>query len=429
MQDVVCDKGDWDGRHAAEGSPLRQLLDGAAGALLVVSPDATASQSIDENPNGSYPMSAVLDYALASRMLVIPILTHGMQLSDLMGPGPFAELLQLAPLELRHINWNDDVARIVDRIEWQLSDPKMAPYWRFSLDGGTNGRRRPRWVRFAAHADQVRRRFIPRSRYWRCVSRVTFVLLIVVIGFGGYRAYRLWDERYDRAASRLVTQLSYTESVNATTAAIRGLEDVALRARSSRVSDFVVLALKGFVLAGPRYNGDARLLRRRALEALKGVRANDLTADFSRGEFRGSELFRVDLSLARLQQVSFEDASLEGVRFTGADLTNANLSGVYVRNGDFSGATLRGADLTDLDWYNAKGVTEAQLRSAVQNRIRRCPSDEKTRSHSEAAFLADLTNEYSMKWQQFAEIDRVQLTQLWSEYARPGGLCDRLDRW
>ena len=251
----------------------------------------------------------------------------------------------------------------------------------------------------------------------------------MVVGFGSFAAYRFWDERYDRAASRLVTPLlSYNQSINTRTAAIQGLQNVAQRAHRSRVSDFVVLTLKAVVLSSPQ-NQDARLLRRRALEAMKDIRARDLRADFSAGELRDSNLFRADLSSANLQNVSFEDASLEGVRFTGADLNNASLSGAFVRNGDFSDAKLLGADLTEVDWYNAAGITEPQLRSAAQKGIRRCPSDDKTKAHSEAAFRANLSEDYGMSWEDFAEVDRRKLIELWNEYASPGGLCERVDQW
>jgi uncharacterized protein YjbI with pentapeptide repeats len=400
------------------------MFDGIAATLVLLSPGICESGSAHhDNPV----LATAFEIARASRLPLIPILTGGMQLSDVTRlSGPFADLLQDAPIELRHVKWDEDVRHIVERVEWQLSDPNTVPYWRTTFrTPGSHW-----WSRATTHVDQIRRRVIPRSKYWYRVSRSLCAVLVLLVASSGYTVYRLWDERYDRSVSRLTAQLSYAAaSVASTTSAIDALQELAQRAQQSRVSNAVAAALKTFVLAGPRERNDARLVRRRALGALKIIRANDLRTEFSGEELIDSELFRGDLSSAKLEHVSFEGASLEGVRFTGADLTNASLSGAYVRNGDFSGATLLAADLSDLDWYNARGVTEGQLRSATRNGIRRCPADAQTKSHSSVAFRADVTKEYNREWQQFAESDRRQLEQLWNDYARPDGLCEHLDRW
>ncbi len=129
-----------------------------------------------------------------------------------------------------------------------------------------------------------------------------------------------------------------------------------------------------------------------------------------------------------MRGVSFEDASLEGVRFTGSDLSGSSFSGAYVRNAQFQDAILLGADLTELDWYNAHGFSEAQLQSVVRLGVRKCPADA-AGAHSIAAFREQASREYGMEWSRFAAVDREQLDRLWREYSLSDGLCARVDRW
>ena len=222
--------------------------------------------------------------------------------------------------------------------------------------------------------------------------------------------------------------MTYETPIDAAAATLRELQEVAKRANNSAVTDAAVVKLKALVLDRSKTSTEARQIRRQAMETAKSLRANDLTRDFAAEELKQADLFRVDLTSATLRRVSLESASLMGAKLVGADLTTANLSGAYVRNADFTGANISGADVGELDWYNAHGFSETQLRSAVLATMEACPRDASSQ-HSVGAFRAKLTTDYRAQWEKFVERDRAQLTKLWDEYAKPGGLCDTVDRW
>jgi hypothetical protein len=56
-----------------------------------------------------------------------------------------------------------------------------------------------------------------------------------------------------------------------------------------------------------------------------------------------------------------------------------------------------------------------------------CPKD--SRGHyTEAAFRSKLDEDYAFKWDQFPR-DQEQLRRVWTEYSKPGGLCEQVDTW
>lgn len=110
-----------------------------------------------------------------------------------------------------------------------------------------------------------------------------------------------------------------------------------------------------------------------------------------------------------------------------ADLSGADLSSRYARNTDFSAATVAGANLRYFDWFNAEGFTREQLRSAEPSTVDARPKDATGRP-SEEKFRKQLDHEYAFKWDQLI-IDQPLLLRVWTEYGKPGGLCDQVDAW
>lgn len=409
------------------GDERRALFQHASVTILVLTPALlTGGPGTELTDDERSAWADLVGLALTSHVHVIPVLTRGCQWTDIQGASDWAGgLLRYAPVELRHNRWADDVARVVDRVEWHLSEPIVR------LDDSAANRSRGLTARLGALAGRLhrwRRQVIPRSRYWRRAARLLQMLALGLFALAGFAAYAYVDHRPDRAIAALEPRLAHGQPLEDTAAVIRSLQEIARSSGARRVVDRVVEDLRTFVLSGPSSDGDARTLRQQAVLALKALRENDLSQDFSGAVLTRSHLFAVDLSGAALKGVSFEDASLEGVLFNKSDLTKASLSAAYVRNGNFSDAIVVGADLTELDWYNAVGFTEAQLQSADPTNIRKCPADASGR-HSPDAFREALTREYGMEWMRFAAVDRQQLERLWQDYSRPDGLCERVDRW
>ena len=82
------------------------------------------------------------------------------------------------------------------------------------------------------------------------------------------------------------------------------------------------------------------------------LRSADLSdADLSDANLRGADLRRADLRSANLR-----NANLRGADLRGADLRNANLRGAYLLNADLCDADLHGANLLNADLSGAKNV-------------------------------------------------------------------------
>ncbi len=83
---------------------------------------------------------------------------------------------------------------------------------------------------------------------------------------------------------------------------------------------------------------------------LSGARLKD--GRFTRANFSGSDLSKVDARRAKFidaiaKKTNFEGARLAGADFTKADVSNANFKDADLYKVQFQGTVMRGADLTD----------------------------------------------------------------------------------
>lgn len=88
-------------------------------------------------------------------------------------------------------------------------------------------------------------------------------------------------------------------------------------------------------------------------------------ANLSRADLKDADLGHVHLEGARLSQIHLEDAFLMGAHLDGAFLIGAHLEGATLRFAHLDGADLALARLQGVSFLRAKGVTKAQLDSAV----------------------------------------------------------------
>jgi hypothetical protein len=367
-----------------------------------------------------------LETVFATNVPIVPIVVQNASDRWIRERPSLTQLSQWPAIELRHNRWNDDVARVVERVEWILSDPSTLPCTLVPNQTGARNSLQTWMGNSRARFDQMRRRVVPRTKYWRTIKRVCIAVLGLCVLSFAYDSYRYTSEADLRALRRIVGQLSHGMPTDAMISVFGQIHDAATRSNQPAVVEEAATLLRSFVSGGAMDDAESGRIRSGALEALKRVRANDLTHDFPGAGLKGLDLFGADLSSANLRHVNFEDAELERVKFTNADLTDANLSATYVRNADFTGATVAGANITELDWYNAKGFSDSQLQ-AVRSTPRTCPKD-RSSFHTVAAFRAKFDDEYDVSWEDLEQVDKTELAHLWDEYSKPGGLCERIDR-
>jgi hypothetical protein len=404
----------------------RQQLAGASALVVVIGQPWRAMCNDDADSDAA--VDGLVEQALASRVWTIPVLVQGAgrpESAALLEDG--SPLSAAEPIELRHVRWNDDVMRLIDRIERHLAFSN-APFGFGAADehAGRIERARLFVAGIGLALDQLRRRIIRRSKPWQRIKQAAAVGLALALAAAGYAGYRYASTADLREIERLSVQLSYDSTVESTNSILSQLRDVTTRANDPMCIEAAAARLKAFVLSGPRTTV-ARRIRRHAMETLKTLRANDLTRDFANQELKAIDLFTTDLSSAHLARVSLEDARLEGVNLVGADLRESNLSGAYIRNGNLTGADITDADITELDWFNAAGFSAAQLQSASRGTVPACPPGP-SKPHSVETFRSKLHDDYGYTLDQFSLNDRTQFATLWAEYAKPGGLCDIVDQ-
>ena len=365
-----------------------------------------------------------LEIAQAMHIPIVPILLHGAMGSWRSACATLAEASTYPAIELRHIRWNDDIARVVERLEWILSDPgPLGPVgWEETQSASTVGR--IRW-----RIDHARRRVIPRTRYWRLLKRIVGSVLGVVALALAFQTYRFVSDAPRRNVERIAGQLSYARRAVDAASTMQRLEEAVAQSRQRAVGDAAAAALRSFLQSVPSNDEELRQMRGRAFDALKRIRANDIATDLAGVGLKGIDMAGADLSSANLRGVNLQDASVEGVNFTNAILIEANLSKAFARNANFIGATLAGANIADLDWYNAKGVSEPQLLTAIRTTVRKCPKDATSAVHTIDALRKDYDDEYDITFENLDDAQKRDLTQHWTEYTMPGGLCERRNRW
>lgn len=180
----------------------------------------------------------------------------------------------------------------------------------------------------------------------------------------------------------------------------------------------------GFVAAEESAPMAVRRMRQEIFEGIKALAPAALGACLADGELEGIDLYGFDFSGADLHNVSFRGAFLVEADFLEAKLDEANLTRCYVRNARFSRASLAGTNLTDVDWFNAVGLTAEQLAAARRDTVQACPRDE-------GMIEAYLRSKYGFPMESWEPRLQEQLRSAWREYLAPGGLCSvipRLDR-
>ena len=191
---------------------------------------------------------------------------------------------------------------------------------------------------------------------------------------------------------------------------------------SSVITDMVEAAMKRLVLtvAVPRglaIPESVRTVRKMALALIKLSTDGHISRCFDPADLEQIDLSEMDFSSESLVGYHFDHSFLVRSTFRGTNLTNASLGNAYIRNVDFSGANLTNVDFTDSDWFNASGLTEAQLRFTRPDTLMDCPRD----IDELHEFLRD---HYTFPFASWTRQVQQQLKAAWREYLRPGGLRD-----
>ena len=105
-----------------------------------------------------------------------------------------------------------------------------------------------------------------------------------------------------------------------------------------------------------------------------------------------------------------------------ARLDEANLTRCYVRNARFSHASLAGTNLTDVDWFNALGLTAEQLGAARRDTVQACPRDQQ-------GIEAYLRSKYGFPMDSWEPRLQEELRSTWREYLAPAGLSSVVAGW
>jgi hypothetical protein len=341
--------------------------------------------------------------ALARNLPVIPVLV---QEAALPGEDQLPEDIKLLArrqsIELRHVTWSDDVARLAEAIEFLAPQPGSRV-------------RRPGPARKSGRLTDVLR-------------GAAIVCLLTLIAVACWFTWKYAAAAPQREIESLGDQVRYEYPEEKVRAALESLRDAVVRRNNPQLTSLAVARLKAIVLITGDKTDKGRRIRAGAMELIKVLRNNNLTIDFRKDDLKEADLVRVDLSRVNLKGVSLEEAFLLSTDFSGSDLTGANLSGAFVRNTTFSGVTLTGANIGELDWFNAGGFTASELSTTDPSRVMRCPADKGTRRHSIAAFEAEFGREYDFTLEEIGD-DKTQLLSLWKEYSAPGSLCDTVDKW
>jgi uncharacterized protein YjbI with pentapeptide repeats len=159
---------------------------------------------------------------------------------------------------------------------------------------------------------------------------------------------------------------------------------------------------------------------------LKQLTNDNLQTVFADGDLVKMDLYDVDLSGAILRDISLEGVFAALTSFKTADLKDTSFKGAYVRNADFAGAELRGAQFQFVDWYNAKGFTKEQLLVVSPDRLWKCPRNGDGELNIET-FIKDVNEDYGFPFQNWDASVQAEISNIWREYMKPGGLCDQVD--
>ena len=223
----------------------------------------------------------------------------------------------------------------------------------------------------------------------------------------------------------IAAQVSYNNAVRSREAleALTGLLKTGISITTRKT---VCRALKEVILTiEPNADGispSVRHIRRLTFDTLKLFAEGDFRQLFSDRDLERLDLGEIDFSGLPLAGLSFRECFLIHADFRRANLKQCSLVGTWLRNVRFEEADLDRVDLTGADWFNAIGLTEHQLASALQDTVMPCPSDVN-------AFLRFLSARYRYSFEGWPPHVQKQIMATWGEYLRPGGLRDLVLTW
>jgi uncharacterized protein YjbI with pentapeptide repeats len=196
--------------------------------------------------------------------------------------------------------------------------------------------------------------------------------------------------------------------------ALRQLKEFVLSCHSAVAQEAGINLLKQLLCEPdtPPAGGSAahdRSVRREILSSIRAFAVQPLRSYFADGELEGLDLYAMDFEGADLANVSFANAFLVESTFSGANLEDASLKNCCIRNVKFAGSTLRNADLTEADWFNATGLTAAQLASVKPGTLLPCPADVQ-------GLMDYLPGKYVYAFENWPSPIQQELRQAWSRY-------------
>ena len=172
-----------------------------------------------------------------------------------------------------------------------------------------------------------------------------------------------------------------------------------------------------------QYDTLGRTVRKALIEAIVKIRHHDIRKDFLDGQLVNVDLVGADLSNVAAAGVKFTDAFLIGTGFQGADLRGTDFSSTFLRNVRFDNAQLNSANFAGADWFDAGGLTTTQLKTISPNGLQLCPTDAKGK-YSRSSFIKFANSHYGVHYEDWSDDEQSNASWFWTEYSRPGGLCD-----
>lgn len=140
------------------------------------------------------------------------------------------------------------------------------------------------------------------------------------------------------------------------------------------------------------------------------------------------DLAALNLRDINLTGVRFEGAFLIYADFRGSRLDDAVFSGAFVRHADFEDASLSNVVFERTDWYNSidlladhKGGWPIPFAKWFS-----CPKDYWQADRT--SFIQAFNRSYGTRFEQLKPDDAETLKSKWADYARDGGLCDRVPK-
>jgi uncharacterized membrane protein len=146
----------------------------------------------------------------------------------------------------------------------------------------------PRKAGLIGRVGGLRRRLIPSTQIWRLLSWGVVACTAGAVFIGLYWSVWVYKTRELRAVERLSADLHYELPLETVKAALSSLQVIVGRSDNPAVINTAVGALKRLVVRQADTTDKGRQIRRRAIEAIKSLRRNDLTKDFSGDDLKGS---------------------------------------------------------------------------------------------------------------------------------------------